>query len=289
MVKRKPSLTLNISKTKSAPPNKSAGKFPDYVELVRRLRNPAEGKKMGRPVGRVPGTSMLNQEPVAPRRKEPETPVQEYTNYFEEDMSGSLRVSTSGTVCDDEDTAKKVQEDTASFETLKPHVYKENTVSLERLKSHVYKKSPKFEESSSGSLSASVSGPVSDDKEMAKEVHENITPFETPNLGVREKLPKSEESSSGSLIAPVSQPMYDDKEMVLENTTSFETLELVVYKRPLMSEESSSGASVSRYVWEDEELTEKIQNNIASFEKLKPRTHKKLKKPLKSDESSSKE
>lgn len=241
MVKRKPSLTLNISKTKSAPPNKSAGKFPDYVELVRRLRNPAEGKKMGRPVGRVPGTSMLNQEPVAPRRKEPETPVQEYTNYFEEDMSGSLRVSTSGTVCDDEDTAKKVEEDTASFETLKPHVYKENTVSLETLKPHVYKRSPKFEESSSGSLSASVSGPV-----------------------------------------------YDDKDMVLENTTSFETLELVVYKKPLMSEESSSGASVSRYVWEDEELTEKIQNNIASFEKLKPRTHKKLKKPLKSDESSSK-
>lgn len=83
--------------------------------------------------------------------------------------------------------------------------------------------------------------------------------------------------------------MYGDKEMVLENTTSFETLELVVYKRPLMSEESSSGASVSRYVWEDEELTEKIQNNIASFEKLKPCTHKKLKKPLESDESSSKE
>ena len=125
MVKRKPSLTLNISNINSAPPNKSARKFPDYVELVRRLRNPVEGKKMGRPEGRAPGTSKLNQKPVAPRRKEPETPVQDYANYFEEDMSGSLRVSTSGTVCDDEDTAKMVQEDTASFETLKPHVYKE--------------------------------------------------------------------------------------------------------------------------------------------------------------------
>ena len=132
MVKRKPNLTLDVSQINSAPPKKSpprdrpdGRKHTDYVDLVRQLRNPAGSVPLtmetGRPVGRSLGASMPKQKPVTP--KKPKTPVQEYENYFDEDLSGSLSVSVSGPVYDDEEMAKKVQENQGFLETLKPLVF----------------------------------------------------------------------------------------------------------------------------------------------------------------------
>jgi hypothetical protein len=228
MGKPKPKLTLDISQINSAPPNESPRPTrPDgrththYVNLVGLLRNPAAAAPItkwmetGRVVGRPLGSSMPKWKP----KPKPKTPVQEYMNYFDEDPSGSL---------------------IPFFKKLKPRVYK---------------KSPKSEESLSGSLATSVSRPVYNGKEMAKKVpktakkvQENIAPSETPKPRVYKKLPKSEESSSGSLSESVSGPAYDV-----------------------------------------EEMAKKILEHIASSEKLKVGAYKKSKKPPKSDESSSKE
>jgi hypothetical protein len=167
---------------------------------------------------------MPKQKLVTPRRKVPETTVQEYANYFDEDLSGSF---TSGPVYDHEEMAKKVQENTASFETLKPRVYE---------------KLPKSGESSSGSLSASVSRP-DDDEEMAKKVQENTASFETLKLGVHKNPPVSKESSSS---ASVSRYVWEDEEMtnkIQANIASFEKLKAGAYKKlkkPPNSDESSS-------------------------------------------------
>jgi hypothetical protein len=74
---------------------------------------------------------MPKQKVVTPRRKEPKTPVQDYTDYFDEDLSGSLNVSTSGPVYDDEEMAKKVQENNATFEKLTVGTYKKPPMSEE--------------------------------------------------------------------------------------------------------------------------------------------------------------
>ncbi|OSS46926.1 hypothetical protein B5807_08834 [Epicoccum nigrum] len=144
MGRRKPNLKLDISQNNSAPPNKSRSpgkpngrKHTTYVDLVRQLRNPAgavpltKWMETGRPVDRPLGSSMPKQKVVTPRRKEPKTPVQDYTDYFDEDLSGSLNVSTSGPVYDDEEMAKKVQENNATFEKLTVGTYKKPPMSEE--------------------------------------------------------------------------------------------------------------------------------------------------------------
>lgn len=144
---RKPQLHLNISQVNSTPlanpeaSRKPAGKgHTYYIDFVSKLRNPTKAEPInkwmttGRVVGRPVGVSSPKQKLAKPRQRESDVTAQDYKNFFEADMSGSLSGSMGGYVSGEEEMAKKVREDEEFFKALK-----EGT----------FKAAPKFEKSAS--------------------------------------------------------------------------------------------------------------------------------------------